>query len=289
MPYNGSGIYSLPASSAAVAGTTVASAKYNLTISDLESAHNFVRPVAAGGTGVNSIAAFQAAFGIADAGNAATISGPWKFSNELKALNNIKILLGDAGIGQFYSDGTDVFAVADSGGTFRIKSSSGATMARFFTTGGVWLSYQNSDRLKTDANGVEIIGVLSGTAVSSDPDWGNDGDRLADRNVTKAEIAAQVKAAEKVLAVADISASGTLNTNRGVASSSKISTGVYEVTLGSAAPDANYSFSAAHIGGTSITVVLSSGPAPTTTVFRYMCFNSDGVLADAAARISVLS
>ena len=51
MPRNGSGVYSKPAGTTAVADTTIESAKYNSTIDDLVQDANTARPVTAGGTG----------------------------------------------------------------------------------------------------------------------------------------------------------------------------------------------------------------------------------------------
>jgi len=51
MPRNGSGVYSKPAGTTAVADTLIESAKYNQTIDDLVADANEARPITAGGTG----------------------------------------------------------------------------------------------------------------------------------------------------------------------------------------------------------------------------------------------
>ncbi len=54
MPRNGSNIYSKPAGTTAVTGTTIESVKYNNTIDDLVADANNPRPIVAGGTGGTS-------------------------------------------------------------------------------------------------------------------------------------------------------------------------------------------------------------------------------------------
>ena len=63
IPRNGSGIYSKPAGTTAVASTTIESAKYNSVIDDLVTDANTPRPVVAGGTGATSLAGLLAAIG----------------------------------------------------------------------------------------------------------------------------------------------------------------------------------------------------------------------------------
>lgn len=62
MPRNGSGVYSKPAGTTAVADTTIESAKYNSTIDDLVQDANAARPITAGGTGAQSVGAARQAF-----------------------------------------------------------------------------------------------------------------------------------------------------------------------------------------------------------------------------------
>jgi hypothetical protein len=56
MPRNGSGVYSKPAGTTAVANTTIESAKYNQTIDDIVDDLNTDRPIVAGGTGASTAA-----------------------------------------------------------------------------------------------------------------------------------------------------------------------------------------------------------------------------------------
>lgn len=63
MPRNEDMVYSLPAGTEAVTGTTIESAKYNMVLRDLEAEANAPRPIAAGGTGTNSLAGLQALVG----------------------------------------------------------------------------------------------------------------------------------------------------------------------------------------------------------------------------------
>lgn len=64
IPRNGSGIYSKPAGTTAVASTTIESAKYNSVIDDLVTDANTPRPVVAGGTGATSAAGALTALGL---------------------------------------------------------------------------------------------------------------------------------------------------------------------------------------------------------------------------------
>ena len=63
MPRNEDMVYSLPAGTEAVTGTTIESSKYNMVLRDLEAEANAPRPIAAGGTGTNSLAGLQALVG----------------------------------------------------------------------------------------------------------------------------------------------------------------------------------------------------------------------------------
>lgn len=69
MPRDGSGIYSKPAGTAAVSGTTIESAKYNSTIDDLVTDANTARPIVAGGTGSTTAAGARTALGVAIGAN----------------------------------------------------------------------------------------------------------------------------------------------------------------------------------------------------------------------------
>lgn len=64
MPRNGSGVYSAPAGTTAVANTTIESAKYNAFVADISADQNTVRPVVAGGTGASTQSGAQTALGL---------------------------------------------------------------------------------------------------------------------------------------------------------------------------------------------------------------------------------
>jgi len=74
MPRNGSGIYSKPAGTTAVADTLIESAKYNQTIDDLVADANDPRPITAGGTGAPSAGAARTSLGVDAARTFATKS-----------------------------------------------------------------------------------------------------------------------------------------------------------------------------------------------------------------------
>jgi hypothetical protein len=63
MSRNGSGVYSLPAGSAAVDNTIIDPVVFNTLISDLESDANTARPIVAGGTGATTAAAARTNLG----------------------------------------------------------------------------------------------------------------------------------------------------------------------------------------------------------------------------------
>ncbi len=65
MSRNGSGVYSLPAGSAAVDNAIIDSVAFNTLISDLESDANTARPIVAGGTGATTAAAARTNLGVA--------------------------------------------------------------------------------------------------------------------------------------------------------------------------------------------------------------------------------
>lgn len=65
MPRDGSGVYSKPAGTTAVAGTAIESAKYNSVVDDLATDANTPRPIVSGGTGASTVSAAQTALGLA--------------------------------------------------------------------------------------------------------------------------------------------------------------------------------------------------------------------------------
>lgn len=64
MPRDGSGVYTKPAGTTAVANTVIESAKYNSVIDDIASDLNAARPIVAGGTGGTSVATAQTALSV---------------------------------------------------------------------------------------------------------------------------------------------------------------------------------------------------------------------------------
>ncbi len=68
MSRNGSGVYSLPAGSAAVDNTIIDPVVFNTLISDLELDANTARPIVAGGTGATTAAAARTNLGATTAG-----------------------------------------------------------------------------------------------------------------------------------------------------------------------------------------------------------------------------
>lgn len=64
MPRNGSGVYSAPPNTLATTLTTIKSPEYNAFVNDLVSDANAARPIVAGGTGANTVAAAQTALSV---------------------------------------------------------------------------------------------------------------------------------------------------------------------------------------------------------------------------------
>lgn len=69
MPRSGAGVYSKPAGTTAVSGTTISSSDYNSTIDDLVTDANTARPVVAGGTGSTTASGARTALGVAIGSN----------------------------------------------------------------------------------------------------------------------------------------------------------------------------------------------------------------------------
>lgn len=63
MPRDGANIFTKPAGTTAVSGTTIESAKYNSTIDDLVADANLPRPIIAGGTGASTLTGLLATLG----------------------------------------------------------------------------------------------------------------------------------------------------------------------------------------------------------------------------------
>lgn len=75
MPRDGSGVYSKPAGTTAVANTVIESAKYNSQVDDMVADANAARPITAGGTGGTSVATAQVALSLDNKTVYATKSG----------------------------------------------------------------------------------------------------------------------------------------------------------------------------------------------------------------------
>ncbi len=104
MSRDGSNIYSAPAGTLAVSGTTIESAKYNALVNDLVADANLPRPIVAGGTGATTAGAALVNFGLtATAAELNTLDGITATVAELNVLDGIPGTLTATEIG--YLDG----------------------------------------------------------------------------------------------------------------------------------------------------------------------------------------
>mgnify|MGYP003424337975 FL=1 len=104
MSRDGSNIYSAPAGTLAVSGTTIESAKYNAFVNDLVADANLPRPVVAGGTGTSTAGGWLAAMDVtATAAELNTLDGITATVAELNVLDGIPGTLTATEIG--YLDG----------------------------------------------------------------------------------------------------------------------------------------------------------------------------------------
>ena len=97
MPRDGSGVYSYPASGAAVSGATISSTAYNARAADVLTDLNAARPISAGGTGSTT------------AGDARTALGVQASDATLAALAALSISSGKL----IKGTGTDTFSLID--------------------------------------------------------------------------------------------------------------------------------------------------------------------------------
>jgi len=103
MARNGSGVYSLPANTAAVSGDPVSSSKFNTLVEDLEAVLNTARPVVKGGTGSTTAAGARTALGLAIGTNVqAYDAGLSSIAGLTTAANKM-----------IYTTAADTYAVAD--------------------------------------------------------------------------------------------------------------------------------------------------------------------------------
>lgn len=95
MSRNGSGVYSKPAGTTAVSGTTIESAKFNSVIDDLVDDANAARPIVAGGTGATTAAGARTNLGLST-GTAGYLFGLTLSNNTTDSTNDIDIASGIA-------------------------------------------------------------------------------------------------------------------------------------------------------------------------------------------------
>ena len=169
MPRNGSGVYSKPAGTTAVANTTIESAKYNATIDDLVTDANTARPITAGGTGATSIAGFKTSFSIgtlaSQDADAVTITGGTVDAVDITGgtIDEAAVTGGTidaAAISNGTIDGADI-----SNGTIDEAAVTGGTIDGATITGGTITGGTIADA--TISGGVfPRSSVLSGTSVT---------------------------------------------------------------------------------------------------------------------------
>jgi hypothetical protein len=120
MSRNGSGVYSLPAGSAAVDDAIIDPVAFNTLISDLEADANTARPIVAGGTGATTAAAARTNLGAPPTPQGAgTTTGAGRWTH-LYAPENTALVLPDGGTWSWFS-----LAFNISAGAFTSGGSSG--------------------------------------------------------------------------------------------------------------------------------------------------------------------
>ena len=152
MPRNGSGVYSKPAGTTAVSGTTIESAKYNSVVDDLVTDANTPRPIVAGGTGASTAAGILAATGVTARGasrramcqppasRAANNTTPTAHSiSTVAAYRNDAVTSSVGAANRLAPSGPKAFSNAVATGTTRDRSASSA--ATMMVTGVDWYSY----------------------------------------------------------------------------------------------------------------------------------------------------
>src|SRR5690606_21848320 len=174
-------VYSKPAWTTAVSGTTIESAKFNSVIDDIATDLNTVRPIVAGGTGAASSSAARTALsvpGLADASTvtgawtasgAWTVSGTWTITGNMTFNDNVKAMFGTGSDLQIYHNGSNSF-IEDAGtGALSIKGSlvqvigtSDEVLIRATAGGASELRQNGSTQLTPATTGVTVTGLVSG-------------------------------------------------------------------------------------------------------------------------------
>lgn len=114
MPRSG-GVYSKPAGTTAVSGTTIESSKYNQLMDDIVTDLNDARPVTAGGTGATTAGGAQTALKIAPYDGSATITGTWDMSGATLTMPTAMEVLNGSSITGL--SGSDVTLITGTAGT----------------------------------------------------------------------------------------------------------------------------------------------------------------------------
>lgn len=97
MPRNGSGVYSKPSGTTAVANTVIESAKYNSTVDDLVQDANLARPITAGGTGATSAATARTALAVPGTATVNTFTATQTWSKGADVASATALTLGTDG------------------------------------------------------------------------------------------------------------------------------------------------------------------------------------------------
>lgn len=179
MPRSGD-VYSKPAGTTAVSGTTIESAKFNSVIDDIAADLNIARPVVAGGTGATTVGAARTALGVPSLTGAETISGAWVYTANVTLNDNVAIRLGTGADTTFLHNGTNTIITDASSGlvvktaSFKVQNAAGTEdLVEAVQDSFVKLRHNNTARLTTTVTGVDISGDLeadtfSGPGVSTD-------------------------------------------------------------------------------------------------------------------------
>lgn len=206
MPRNGSGVFSLPAGTAAVPNTTIKSADYNSALNDLAADMNTPRPIIAGGTGASTAGAALAALGGQPKDNTLT---------RIAAL-------GTAANKFIYTTGVDTWAeaaITSFGRSLLNNADAGATRTTLGLKGGALLDVSSNTNLSVDSGNLPTRGAVK-QAIAAAP------------NPVKAWV------------FFDGTGTPTILSSFNVSSITYNGTGKYSINFASAMPHANYAVSA---------------------------------------------